>query len=174
MFCEAATACWPPGRCEEKLSTFETIGLALLMCLPMLFALCLPKLNSLATHEKPIAGSLMCSIPSACASTGLIVIIFVFCAAIVPTFFMVALSASPCMTGIGECSTISCAAGNAYSTQGYTFMFCTLVLLSFTVVHEAARLPAVTRTHRRLKASLCLGGVVRSPPVHGNGCSPTF
>ena len=155
-FCAAATICSQEGRCEERLDAAQTCSLVAMTVLPIAFSLVLPRFNSLATHERPLAGCAVCEIPATCASTGNIVILFVMVMAILPTFFMLALSSTPCTTAVGECATISCAAGSVYF-EGYVFMFTILVLASLIFVRDIAALPDSTRPQRRLKAGLVAG-----------------
>ena len=74
-----------------------------------------------------------------CLASGALVPLLTVILAVVPTVLMLLAAPAPCATGLGGCGSISCVCGSYYS-QGYVFMFSTLLLLAYALLCEVARI----------------------------------
>jgi hypothetical membrane protein len=157
MLCSAATICAQPGRCSEHMDGWQWAVITFTMFLAPLAALVLPRLHrGTANGPSPFdsGGGLCCSmVPRPCVATGFLPIIWLFVVAVLPMIFLLLSAPMPCATALGDCGTISCAAGNIYP-QGYVFMCVSLTAMSFAIVREAAALPSSS-----LRTLLVIGGL---------------
>ena len=175
-----------PGYCASKVSDDEMTMLVVIVSIPILMAFLAPIVASrfsncksamhgcchcdddrparAATHRSAIDPPMfLCGvglIPLECGLSGLLTIIWVMGSAFVVLFFSLLTSEHPCATGLGECRTISCICGNVLS-QGYVFMFCSLVLTSAILVQRISRMFHHMRAHHKvIKALLVLGALL--------------
>mmetsp|Transcript_10709 Transcript_10709/g.17955 ORF Transcript_10709/g.17955 Transcript_10709/m.17955 type:complete len:447 (+) Transcript_10709:43-1383(+) len=171
-----------PGACETALAGAEWVALLFITLTPIFMSVALPLLlrrflqptrlqDDDATGDFEVARAsinppmYMCGIgciPYDCGDSGLLTIIFVFTSAFVVVFIGVLQGEHPCDSGLGGCRTISCFCGNAIS-QGYAFMFGSLLLTCFMLVQRFTRMPHRHRAHHKwIKATLIVGSLMLS------------
>ncbi|EOD19117.1 hypothetical protein EMIHUDRAFT_424861 [Emiliania huxleyi CCMP1516] len=93
-----------------------------------------------------------------CLASGALVPLLTVILAVVPTVLMLLAAPAPCATGLGGCGSISCVCGSYYS-QGYVFMFSTLLLLAYSLLCEVARIDGSTMRGRRLRLAMAAGSL---------------
>jgi len=162
--CAAATACSEPGHCSEHVTAAQLTGLAVTICAPILLSVVLPRLTRATAGPSPhrkraLVAWPCCAVPHACASGGLLVVIWLLTACVVPPFFMLLAAPLPCTTALGGCGTISCSAANYYF-EGYVFMFVVLSVGATVLAREISSFPDHTPWQRNLRALLILGGLL--------------
>ena len=158
--CPAATSCSDAGGCSTHVSDGEVAALLSIVLLPIALSLWLPALLRRAKGDGGDLNACGVTVPRACATSGLLVIVVVMAVGFVPTFALLLTSAHPCHTALGACGSISCACGNFYE-DGYVWMMWLLATAAVLVVREAAALPVPPGHPRaaRLRCVLVLGAL---------------
>lgn len=176
--CPLSRCATNPGYCEVKASDEDTIGLMVIIFVPIMISILAPgfarggapcrkdddtrhlRLHDTRGIDPPM---FLCGIgllPLDCGLSGLLTVAFAMGSGFAVLFFAMLTSARPCTTALGACRTISCACGNLIA-EGYVFMFCLLTLTSAFLVQRFSSFVQHNRIqHRAVKPTLVLGSLL--------------